>query len=76
LAQGLQSVLRAACLPDDAPLVAAGCGAFLVADLARGAGRTVRSFAGDVLGLAPGHVLAGWAQVCAPAVAVALLSPA
>jgi probable H4MPT-linked C1 transfer pathway protein len=74
LAQGLQSVIESARPKDDAPLVAAGCGAFLVAELARGTRRSAVSYSGAVLGLAPGHALAGWAQVCAPAVAVARLS--
>jgi uncharacterized hydantoinase/oxoprolinase family protein len=73
LAQGLQRVAHASRLPAKAPLLAAGCGAFLVAELARDLGRPALSFSADVLGLAPGHTLAGWAQVCAPAVAVALL---
>ncbi len=73
LAQGLQRVVHASRLPAQAPLLAAGCGAFLVADLARDLGRPALSFSADVLGLAPGHALAGWAQVCAPAVAAALL---
>jgi probable H4MPT-linked C1 transfer pathway protein len=76
LAQGLQSVIQAAGLGDAAPLVAAGCGAFLVADLARDLGRAALSFSVDVLGLAHGDPLAEWAQVCAPAVAVAILLPA
>ncbi|MEY2689398.1 MAG: hypothetical protein RL375_3597 [Pseudomonadota bacterium] len=73
LAQGLQRVAHASRLPGQAPLVAAGCGAFLVAELARDLGRPALSFGAEVLGLAPGHALTGWAQVCAPAVAVALL---
>lgn len=73
LAQGLQRVAHASRLPAKAPLLAAGCGAFLVAGLARDLGRPALSFSADVLGLEPGHALAGWAQVCAPAVAVALL---
>jgi probable H4MPT-linked C1 transfer pathway protein len=73
LAQGLQRVAHASRLPEHALLLAAGCGAFLVAELARDLGRPALSFGADVLGLAPGHALTGWAQVCAPAVAVALL---
>ncbi|MFM2120235.1 MAG: hypothetical protein RL722_1703 [Pseudomonadota bacterium] len=73
LAQGLQSVLIAARLGPGVPLVAAGCGAFLVAELARDLDHPCLDFATEVLGLPAGHALAGWAQVCAPAVAVALL---
>jgi probable H4MPT-linked C1 transfer pathway protein len=73
LAQGLQRVMHASRMSVQAPLLAAGCGAFLVAELARDLGRPALSFSVDVLDLASGHALAGWAEVCAPAVAVALL---
>jgi (4-(4-[2-(gamma-L-glutamylamino)ethyl]phenoxymethyl)furan-2-yl)methanamine synthase len=53
-----------------APLVAAGCGSFLVADVAAASGRTLLAYPdGGVADAA----LARLAQVCAPSVAVALL---
>ncbi len=63
----------------DAPLVAAGCGDFLVAGLADALGRPWRSFSEQVpitRGVATTEAtsLRRWAQVCAPAVAVALLA--
>ena len=58
----------------DAPLVAAGCGEFVVAALAARLGRPWRRFSCDVAGLADTPALTGWAQVCAPAVAVACLA--
>lgn len=64
-------VAAAAGLADDAPLIGAGCGAFLAADIARRAGRRFRRFS-DVLPAAAGA--ARWADVCAPAVAVAALA--
>jgi len=71
IASQLERVIAARRVPLGAPLVAAGCGDFLVADLAAALARPVRRFASDVLG-ADG-ALARWAQVCAPSVAVALL---
>lgn len=69
----LQRVIDAAALPADAPLVGAGCGDFLARELARRADRPYRRFADVVLpGATP--AMAAWAQVCAPAVAVALLA--
>jgi probable H4MPT-linked C1 transfer pathway protein len=56
-----------------APVVGAGCGAFLAADIARRAGRPFRRFA-DVVAEGSRGALAGWIDVCAPAVAVALLA--
>lgn len=82
LDEALQRVAAAAGLPADAPLVAAGCGDFLVPLLAdrpaRGGTppRAVRRLA-DLLPVAPGSgaaELAGWGQVAAPAAAVALLA--
>lgn len=76
LAEALASVAAAAGLGDDAPVVSAGCGAFVAADLAAAAGRPLRRFA-DALpwqAASDAHRLAGWADVCAPAVAVALLA--
>ncbi|HEX6010811.1 MAG TPA: hydantoinase/oxoprolinase family protein [Geminicoccaceae bacterium] len=57
-------------IPEDAPLVGAGCGRFLLEPLARGLGRPHRDFA-DLIEAEPGA--AAWAATCAPAVAVALL---
>jgi (4-(4-[2-(gamma-L-glutamylamino)ethyl]phenoxymethyl)furan-2-yl)methanamine synthase len=56
--------------PDPLMLVGAGCGGFLVRDLAQRLQRRHLGFA-DLVGAAP--ALRGWADVCAPAVAVAML---
>ena len=71
----LQRVAGAAGLPGDAPLVAAGCGDFLVSELGAAGGRPVLSLAERCLPLHPaaGAEVARWAQVGAPAAAVALL---
>ena len=69
----VERVAAAACLAGDAPLVGAGCGAFLVEDIARRAGRPFIRFS-DVVAPGAGVALAGWADVCAPAVAVSVLS--
>jgi probable H4MPT-linked C1 transfer pathway protein len=66
-------VAAAAGLAEDAPVVGAGCGAFLAADIARRAGRRFDRFS-DVMVGASGAELAGWVDVCAPAVAVAALA--
>ena len=66
-------VAAAAGLVDGAPLVGAGCGAFLVADIACRAGRPFSRFS-DVMAVASDVALAGWVDVCAPAVAVAALA--
>lgn len=71
IADGLALVLSRGEPSEDAPLVAAGCGAFLVEELARRTGRPVIDLA-DVLGLEGD--LARWARVAAPALAVALLA--
>ncbi|BEP49256.1 hydantoinase/oxoprolinase family protein [Variovorax sp. V116] len=80
----LRRVLAAHALSRDAVVVSAGCGAFLVPGLAavaaegEGAGAVPRRFAAygsDVANVAR-HApagTAGWAQVCAPSVAVAAL---
>lgn len=66
-------------LPDDAPLVAAGCGEALVPELARRAGRAARRLC-DLVPMATsddpheGVALARWVQVGVPAAAVALLA--
>lgn len=78
IASELQRVHAAHRLPADAEVVAAGCGAFLVADVCAAAGlppRPVRDYGLDVTGLAtaaPSNT-AAWARVCAPSVAVATL---
>jgi (4-(4-[2-(gamma-L-glutamylamino)ethyl]phenoxymethyl)furan-2-yl)methanamine synthase len=59
-------------LPDDVPLVSAGCGDFLVAELNKG---HCLAYADAVARIAP-HAPEGsrnWVQVCAPSVAVASL---
>jgi probable H4MPT-linked C1 transfer pathway protein len=66
-------VAAAAGLDDEAPVFGAGCGAFLAADIARRAGRRFGRFS-DVMPGASDVALAGWADVCAPAVAVAALA--
>jgi len=72
----LDRVIRTHRVPPSAALVATGCGAFLVADLARRSGRPLRRFADDTVPLATGSptALASWLSVCAPAAAVALLA--
>lgn len=77
IARALCRVAARAALAGDAPLVAAGCGDFLVPALAQAAGRRSAMFA-ETLPWAPTAAagLRGWAQVCAPAVAVALLAEA
>jgi (4-(4-[2-(gamma-L-glutamylamino)ethyl]phenoxymethyl)furan-2-yl)methanamine synthase len=79
----LTRVAAASDLPAGAELVAAGCGDFLVGELARSSGRPWRRFAefvpiakGPANRFAQGDTLPRWAQVCAPAVAVALLAAA
>jgi probable H4MPT-linked C1 transfer pathway protein len=56
---------------DKAPLIGAGCGRFLVEDLARRLGRPYRDFAALVDATAEALP---WVATCAPAVAVALLA--
>jgi probable H4MPT-linked C1 transfer pathway protein len=75
-ASQLARVVDAHRVPPQAALVASGCGAFLVAELARRCGRPLRRFADDTVPLAPAAPagLPGWLSVCAPAVAVALLA--
>jgi probable H4MPT-linked C1 transfer pathway protein len=72
LEHNLRRVVAAAGLPDQAPLVAAGCGTFLAEDLAARLGRRCMAF--ETL-LPPADDPAGrhWARVCAPSAAVALL---
>ena len=61
-------------LADDATLVSAGCGDFLVRELAWPGSRCLR-YAGDIARLTPDAApgSAPWVQVCAPSVAVATL---
>ena len=79
LADQLQQVLRAHALSDTAVAVSAGCGDFLAADvLARAGARSLcRRYGSAVARIAADAVdvqaTARWAQVCAPAVAVAAL---
>ncbi len=79
LAGQLRAVCTAHALPADAPVVAAGCGAFLVPDLCAAAGLQrsgpVLDYGRDVAPISP-QAAAGTAlraRVCAPSVAVALL---
>ena len=59
-------------LAPDAPLAGAGCGAFLVAGIACRWGRPFTRFS-DLMAPGAPPALAGWIDVCAPAVAVASL---
>ncbi|HEX7888130.1 MAG TPA: hydantoinase/oxoprolinase family protein [Ramlibacter sp.] len=60
-----------------APIVGAGCGAFLAAQLAQRAGRPFLRYADLALPASAARAaLASWADVCAPAVSVALLASA
>jgi probable H4MPT-linked C1 transfer pathway protein len=71
LADAAAQVLSRTTLPDEAPIVAAGIGAFLAERLAARLGRPVVPFA-DLLSVAP--EAATWAGRAAPAVAVAMLA--
>jgi probable H4MPT-linked C1 transfer pathway protein len=75
IGRNLDRVLLDSALPLGAPLVAAGCGAFLVEKLAAARGRPCRHFATEVVRPHPGAPTSALrlAQVCAPAVAVGLL---
>ncbi len=70
----LERVRRLHGLTDDAGLVGAGCGDFLVPEMAAGHAGNL-AYARDVARIAPEAATgaAGWAQVCAPSVAVAAL---
>jgi len=77
LAAQLRRVLAAHALSHEAVIVSAGCGAFLAPELAAAAGSALRlaTYGSDVAKVAR-HAAAGtagWAQVCAPSVAVAAL---
>lgn len=69
--RNLERVIRAAGLPADAPLVGAGCGAFLVDELGEALGHPWVGF--DTLA-AVAPACRDWARVCAPSVAVAQLA--
>jgi probable H4MPT-linked C1 transfer pathway protein len=70
----LLRVVAASGLRDDAPIAGAGCGAFLARELAHRTGRPFVCFA-DALHASPaGDAHTRWIDVCAPAVAVALLA--
>ncbi|NML45592.1 H4MPT-linked C1 transfer pathway protein [Ramlibacter sp. G-1-2-2] len=71
----LERVCAEADVLANAPIIGAGCGAFLAAQLARRLGRPYRRYAEVALPAPPADTaLAGWADVCAPAVSVALLA--
>ena len=75
IAAALGRVIGASGLPANAPLVAAGCGAFLATDLAARLERRCMSFVQAVhTGPPVEAALARWVDVCAPAVAVAMLA--
>lgn len=75
IGEALERVLSVAPIARDAPLVAAGCGDFLVEPLAQRLGRPLRAFAAHCARLHPQAEPGAqrWVQVCAPAVAVGLL---
>lgn len=70
IAPALRAVIASAGLEPGAPLVGAGCGHFLVRELAELLGRPYVSFDRLVDATAPWDT---WARVCAPAVSVAML---
>ena len=75
MASQLRRVLDLHALGADARLVSAGCGGFLVPELAARVGlKAVLDYGTQVARLAHPD-LAGWAQVCAPSIAVAALLP-
>jgi probable H4MPT-linked C1 transfer pathway protein len=70
LEEGAREVLAASGLSSDAPLIAAGCGDFLVREIA---GRLHRTCIDIDRLLEVSGTVAHWARTCAPSVAVALL---
>jgi uncharacterized hydantoinase/oxoprolinase family protein len=68
-------VAAAASLSPGAPVVSAGCGAFLAEAVAQRLGRPCLRFSHCVLAASPG-VATDWADVCAPAVSVAMQAAA
>jgi probable H4MPT-linked C1 transfer pathway protein len=71
--ESVARVLAATTLPVDAPVVAAGCGDFVVREVADRLGRNCIAFDRLVETGQAGATTARWAQVCAPSAAVALL---
>ncbi len=69
----LLRVARTAQLPPDAPVVGAGCGAFLARELAARLDRPFLPFHSLAALSGPAREVASWVDVCAPSVAVALL---
>lgn len=70
----LDRVITESGLGAQAPIVSAGCGDFLARELAARSGRRYLSFGSDIVPMAESAAdLAHWNQVCAPAVAVAML---
>ena len=70
----LGRVCEHAGLASDAPLIGAGSGAFLAAQLAEHTARPYQRYAEVVLPAPADAALSAWADVCAPAVSVALLA--
>jgi probable H4MPT-linked C1 transfer pathway protein len=71
----LRRVIAATGLRRDAPVAGAGCGAFLARELAHRLGRPFTAFADAVCETPPAdRACTRWIDVCAPAVAVALLA--
>jgi len=69
---GVARVAEAAGMPQDVPIVGAGCGSFIATEVAKRAHRRFIRFE-DVAPVDAG--CSEWARTCAPAVAVALLCP-
>jgi (4-(4-[2-(gamma-L-glutamylamino)ethyl]phenoxymethyl)furan-2-yl)methanamine synthase len=70
ITRNLASVIARAGLDPECPVIGAGCGLFLARDIAQMSGRPFVAF-DTVIDVAPDR--RGWADVCAPSVAVALL---
>jgi probable H4MPT-linked C1 transfer pathway protein len=70
----LARVCANAGLAAHAPVIGAGCGAFLAAQLAQRCGRPFLRYADVALQPPTDAALAAWSDVCAPAVSVALLA--
>lgn len=69
-----QEVIAVTGLADEAPIISAGCGDFLAAQLAQRLGRPCRRFAELLLGPVGDAALTAWVQVGAPSVAVGALA--
>jgi probable H4MPT-linked C1 transfer pathway protein len=76
LQEQLARVCANAGLGSEAPVLGAGCGAFLASQLAQRAGRPFLRYSEVALPGTACESLAQWADVCAPAVSVALLASA